>query len=147
MTGSIQTTPTQVIKNMTSDALQLTFVSSAGSEIKAGQEVYQHTDGTVKKRTLGTQIPLGIALSDTPDGERVLVRVPHQMVIEGIAKGGALNAGVAVVPDGTLNADGYPNYVAAGASAYVSAFTLKAAVEDARVCIGIIQGVYLTPGA
>lgn len=143
MTGSIQATPTQVINNMTSDVLQLSFLSSDAAAMKAGQEVYQHTDGSIKKRTTGTQKPLGILMSDCPIGERGLVRVPFHLVLTATVKTANLNAGVEVKPDGTLDADGYPNYVAAVSGDYVQSLTIKAGLVGAHVRIGILQSAYV----
>lgn len=147
MTGTVQNSPTQVIQNMTSDALQLTFVNSEGAALKAGQEVKLHTDGTIKLRKLQTDSCLGVVMKGAEDGARATIRIAAHVTLLGVAKGGTLTAGTLVYPDGTVNADGYPSYLTSTkANGNISqAIVLRGATVTNKVLIGILQAPVPVP--
>lgn len=140
MTGTIQNAAVQVITDLRHDALQLGFTNDHGSAITKGDEVTLKADGTIKLRVLGSEIPLGIVVVGADDGKRVTVRTYFTSVIVGVAKGGTINAGVLVKPNG-LKTNEYPQYVLGTSSDYSVAIVMTGAIVDDELVIGIIDGI------
>lgn len=141
-TGTIQNAALQVIGNMKHDALQYTFTNSQGAALAKGDEVYLHTDGSVKLRNAGTQRPLGVVVVGGDDGERVTVRTYFTVEMDVINNsGGDVDAGDLLVPEGVKDADGRPQYVAAVATNLVCAVALVPASDGTVVRVGILDSM------
>jgi len=142
MTGTVDNAASQVLKNISYDGLQMSFTNSDTVALTQGQEVILHTDGTIKKRSAGTEKPLGIIIVPADATKRATVRTNFQAEINGIAKGGTINAGEFVVPNGNKDADGYPEYVAAAAGDFVNAQVIKGGAVDSFIKIGILSSTF-----
>lgn len=142
MTGTVDTTASQVLTNICYDGLQMSFVNSDTVALTQGQEVKLHTDGTIKKRGAGTDMPLGIVIVAAETTKRATVRTSFQAEVKGIAKGGTINAGTLVVPNGNKNADGYSEYVAAASGDYACAVVIKGGAVDTFITIGILSSFF-----
>lgn len=147
MTGGIQDEPIVNFPDLRHDSLQLGFTNDSGGDLKRGQEVFLKSAGGVGKRVDGSTIPLGVVIVGGADGEKVTVRTFFTASVTGLAKTNALNYGVPVVPNGNLDADGRPEYVAAGASVNYCAITIKGGAADAEVLVGILDSFHTTPSA
>lgn len=143
-TGTIQDAAVQVITDLRHDALQLGFTNDSGADLKRGDEVILKTDGTVDIRDAGSERPIGIVVVGGADGDRVTVRTYFTAVMNAIATGGAIVAGVPVVPNGSKT-DGVPQYIAAVATNYYCAITLNSVAQDADVVVGILDGISQLP--
>jgi len=142
-TGTIQNAATQIIADIRHDALQHGYTNSQGAALAKGDEVYMHTDGTVKLRTLGTQIPLGVVMVGAADGERVTVREFFTLVLDVLNGGaGTINAGVLVVPLGTKTND-IPEYDAGAATNKSCAVVIIGAIAGGAMRIGILDSVQI----
>ncbi len=119
----------------------LTFLNGSGAELKAGQEVFISANMTVNKRTTGAQFPIGVVSIGGADAENVTVACCIQRSLKAHAKGGTLAAGVFVKPNGTYNADGTPEYIAAAPALgdYVSAIVLSGGAVDTTLELGILR--------
>lgn len=140
-TGTIQDAAPQVITDMRSDALQLSFVNDSGAALAAGDEVILKTDGTVDIRDAGTELPLGVVIKGAADGERVTVRTPFTAVIKAIATGGTINAGSFVKPNGSKTLS-IPQYVVVSANDYAIGLVLKGATVGNAIVVGIVDGIF-----
>ncbi|MAX80381.1 MAG: hypothetical protein CL843_09415 [Crocinitomicaceae bacterium] len=147
MTGSIHNASVTVFQDQKHDALQLGFTNDSGGDLVKGQEVYLKSAGGVDKRTDGSTIPLGVVIVGAEDGEKVTVRTFFTVSVTGVAKTNALNYGVAVVPNGTVDSSGRPEYVAAGASVNYCAITIKGGAADSEILVGILDSFHTTPSA
>lgn len=145
MTGTIDNAAPQVITDLKHDALQLGFTNDSGAALSEGQEVILKTAGTVDKRSSGTTRPIGVVIKGGANAARVTVRTCFTAVLNGIAKGGTINAGTFVKPNGTLNADGKPQYVAAVAGDYSLAIVVKGGAVDSEIKIAILDAPVLLP--
>ena len=145
MTGTIDNAAPQVITDLKHDALQLGFTNDSGAALSEGQEVILKTAGTVDKRSSGTTRPIGVVIKGGANAARVTVRTCFTAVLNGIAKGGTINAGTFVKPNGTLNADGKPQYVAAVAWDYSLAIVVKGGAVDSEIKIAILDAPVLLP--
>lgn len=139
MTGTVDTVAPQVITDLKSDALQLGFTNGSGAALTEGQEVILKTDGTVNKRAAGTSKPIGIVIKGGADAARVTVRTCFGAVVNGIAKGGTINPGTYVVPNGNKNADSKSEYVAAASGDYALAIVIKGGAVNAEIKIAILD--------
>lgn len=145
-TGTIQNAALQIINTMKGDALQLGFTNSQGAALSKGDEVYLHTDGTVKLRSSGATRPLGVVVVGGADGERVTVRTYFTVVVDVVnTTGGTNNAGDALVPDGTKDSEGRPNYIAGVTGNYCCAIALNSVADDAVVRVGILDSMIILP--
>lgn len=119
----------------------LSFINDVNSALVAGQEVFISGNGIVTKRLLGSSFPAGIVTVGGAVGDLVTVHTPFQRTLKAHAKGGTLAAGVFVKPNGTLNADGKPEYVAAAPvlGDFVSAIVLKGGAVDTEIVLGILR--------
>ena len=145
MTGTIDNAAPQVITDLKHDALQLGFTNDSGAALSEGQEVILKTAGTVDKRSSGTTKPIGIVIKGGANAARVTVRTCFTAVLNGIAKGGTINAGTYVKPNGTLASDGKPQYVAAASGDYSLAIVVKGGVVDSEIKIAILDSPVLLP--
>ena len=109
----------------------------------AGQEVVLNGDLQVAHKTTATVIPIGIVDVGGADSELVTVATNFQRTLKGTAKLGAFTAGDLVVPNGTVGADGVPEYVAAVATNYAQAIVIKGGIADAQVELGILRSPIL----
>ena len=141
MTGTIQNAAVQIITDMKGDALQFSFVNSSGAALSKGDEVYLHTDGSVKIRNAGTQLPIGVVIVGGANGERVTVRTSFTVCLD-VANnsGGPVSAGDKLIPEGTKDSNGRPQYADAAATNIVKAIALHGAVDQAVVKVGILDG-------
>lgn len=144
-TGTVQSAKVTIVKDLRKDILALSFVNDSGGELFSGQEVTLKTDGTIDKRDAGTELPLGTVKIGAVDSERVVVYTVFKHSVKGIATGGALDAGVYVKPNGTLDSSNRPQYVAIGDEEYALGLTITSALEDAEILVGIMESPVLTP--
>lgn len=143
MTGSIHDASKTLSKHAESAMVFLTLTNGAGGNIKDGQEVYISANNTVSIRTLGTQFPIGICtVGKVPHRETVAVASAFQRDILGIATGGAIAAGAFVRTNGTLNADGVPQYVACVADDYAMGVVLSGGASGAEIRVGVLRSVF-----
>lgn len=141
-TGTIQNAALQVIGNMKHDALQYTFTNSQGAALAKGDEVYLHTDGSVKLRTSGAQRPLGVVIVGADDGERVTVRTFFTMEMDVINNtAGTVNAGDLLIPEGVKDAEGRPQYIAGVATNLACAVALTTVADGSVVRVGILDSM------
>lgn len=138
-TGTVQSAAAQTITDMRHDVLQNQYVNDSGGALEPGMEVILKTDDTIDKRDAGTEFPFGIVVLGGADGEKVTIRSFFQSIIKGIATGGAITSGVFVKPNGVLDANDKPQYVAVAAGDYAAAHVLVGAAEDAEITIGILE--------
>lgn len=146
MTGSVHSASLTVFPDLRGDALQIGFVNDTGGELVKGQEVFLKSGGGLGKRDDGSTIPFGVVITGGADGEKVTVRTFLTASVTAVAKGGTLNPGAAVVPNGNVNS-GRPEYVAAGNSANYCAIVIKGGAADAEILVGILDAVHTTPSA
>ncbi len=125
-------------ENHTGVILSLT---ASGSALVPGQEVYISADLSVSKRT-GAQFPAGVVTVGGADGKYVSVYTPFSRTIQAHSKGGTINFGTFVKPNGTVNADGMPEYVAAVAGDYASALVIDGGNVDTEIMIGILTAPF-----
>lgn len=146
MTGTIQDAAVLVIQNLRHDALQLGFTNSQGVALAKGDEVYLHTDESVKLRSTGAQIPCGVVVVGADNGKRVTVRTYFTLELN-VVNGGssAIASGVAVVPLGTKNSEGYPEYDAAADGEFASAIVLVGGDSDESMLIGVLDSIFINP--
>jgi len=143
-TGTIQDPAVQVIQNLRHDALQHGFTNSEGAALSKGDEVYLDTDGSVKLRDAATQVPIGVVVVGAADGERVTVRDFFTMELNVVNGGaGAINPGQFVVPLGTKDSDGYPEYDAAAAGNYSCAIVINGGAAGESMRIGILDSLHV----
>lgn len=138
-TESIHAAPVTLSKHAETEAVRLTLTNGSGAAIKEGREAVISGDLTITHRTLGTQFPIGIVTVGGPTSDKITVHTCFQRTLKAHAKGGTINAGTFVKPNGTYNADGTPEYVAAVAGDYVSAIVLKGGAVDTILELGILR--------
>lgn len=128
--------------------LFLTLTNSNGSALVVGEEVTIESNLSVDKRGGGTEYPFGIVTVGGADGELVTIATCLQRTSLATAKGGTLNAGTFVKPNGTTT-NGIPEYVAAVDGDYISAIVLKGGNVDTEIVIGILRTPFrnTAPGA
>lgn len=144
-TGTIQGRATTLSKLKNEAGLRLTMNNGEGAEIKNGTEVTLTGDNTVSIRDTATELPFGICEVGGADGEKVTVHVFGQRTLNCVATGGAFAAGDFVKYEGTHNADGVPNYVAAASGDKVNAIVLKGAAQDSVSELVILTQYELIP--
>lgn len=145
-TGTIQDPSVLVIQNRRIEALQPSFTNDSGSDLTQGQEVTLKADGTVDVRDAGTEKPLGVVIVGAVDGERVTVRTFFTLEMNVVATGGNIDAGTYVVPNGSKDSEGRPQYVAASLDDYTCALVINGALQDAVMKIGILDGIVKVEG-
>lgn len=138
-TGSIESEAPQVVTDWKSDALQFGFTNDSGVELKQGREVILKTTGLLDKRSAGSEIPLGVVVIGGIDGARCTVRTGFTAAIKAKAIGGTLNAGTYVVPNGNVDSDGIPEYIAAVAKDYATGYVIKGGAANASIKVGILD--------
>lgn len=117
----------------------------AGATIGVNQEVYISANNTVTKRSVGTQFPIGICTKGGVVGELVTIQANILRDTLGIAKGGTINAGVFVKPNGNVNANGIPEFVAAVAGDYANAIVLAGGAVDTEIKVWILRSAHIVP--
>lgn len=138
-TGSIQSASKTVSRYKETYGVFLTLTNSDGADLRAGQEAVLENDLTVQHRTLGTQFPIGIVDVGGADGAKVTVHTCFQRTLQAIAKGGTINVGAFVKPNGTWNAAGIPEYVAVAAGDYASAIVIDGGAVDTEITLGVLR--------
>lgn len=148
MTGSIQNPAVKVFENYDDHRLQMSAVNDSGGNLVPGMEVIFKANGTIDKRTLGTQIPIGIVMIGSANGKRATVRLYATALMNAVATGGNLSAGVFVVPNGNIDATyETPEVVAASQTNEVLAtgsFTVTGGTNSAgvnKVSAVLVNGV------
>lgn len=144
-TGTVQNPALQVIRNMRGDSLQYTFTNGeASTALVPGDEVYLDTDGEVLLRTTGATIPLGVVIVGGEAGERVTVRSFFTMEMVVINNsGGDIDSGTALIPEGTKNSDGYPEYTSAVSTNLSCALALTAATDGNEITVGVFDSIFI----
>lgn len=133
-TGAIQDRSLSPIKWFNGDAV--TFLNS-GAAVKKGQVVRITGDYTVGLKTAANHIGIGIAQADAADGDNIaIIPVLAGAEVSAVAKGGTLNAGTTVRADGTLGANGLPNYIAATTTGdFADGVVLKGGAAAATITV------------
>jgi hypothetical protein len=138
--GTSMTASTTVITHQNHAALELTLINGSGATLYQGQEVNikASTNYTVELRDAGTDFPVGVVISNAVvDGDRVAVKVPFVQVLKVHAKGGTINAGAFVKPNGTRNADGLMEVVGTTTTGdYVDMVVIKGGAVDTILEVG-----------
>lgn len=140
MTASIT-----VITHQNHSALALTLTNGAGETLYQGQSVNikSATNYTVEKRDAGGDFPAGTVLKGGADGDKITVLVPFKAVMKVHAKGGTINAGVFVKPNGTRNADGLMEVVGTTTSGdYVDMVVIKGGAVDTVLEVGVLEAPF-----
>lgn len=117
-------------------------ISNGGAAMVAGQECIINGNMTIGKRTLGTQFPIGVVDVGGADGTLVAVATCFQRSLVAHCKGAAIAANAFVKPNGTVNADGSPEYVATVAGDYVSAICISGGILDAQITLGVLSSPF-----
>lgn len=117
----------------------------AGNAIGVNQEVYISGNNTVSKRTTGTQFPIGVCTKGGTTGELITVQANIMRDSLGIAKGGTINAGAFVKPNGNVNADGIPEFVAAATGDFANAIVLAGGNVDTEIKVLILRSAHIVP--
>lgn len=141
-TESIQSASKTVSRHKETYGVFLTLTNGSGGVLNAGQEVFISGNLTVNKRSTGAQQSIGVVDVGAADAQRVTVHTAFQRTLKAIAKGGGLNAGDRVKPNGVWNAAGLPEYVVCVATDMISGVVLKGGVLDAEIEIGIFRTPY-----
>lgn len=105
-----------------------------------GQAVYINGNGTVAKQTAGNQFPIGFVYTPTNNKGYVGVGMTaFGSTLKGSAKGGTLTFGSFVRQDGTLDANGLPNFVAAASGEFASAIVIEGAAAGSAIYVGVLS--------
>lgn len=136
MTGTIQTPNPTIFPQMEEESLKLSLI--AGVDLAKGVEVRLSADNTVNTRT-GTQFPIGVVDLAGLNGANVTVQTVFSRTMKAIAKGGTIASGAFVKPNGTLNADGRPQYVACASQDFALAIVLDGGAVDTEIVLGILR--------
>jgi hypothetical protein len=138
-TGSIESSAPQTITDIRASALQLGFNNNANA-LTSGMEVYLKNDGSVDTRTMGSQFPLGVVIVGCLANLRATIRTYFTLVISGTAFGGTLVPGTLVVPNGTYDANGIPQYIAAVSGDFATGLVINGGTVGAAIRVGILDG-------
>lgn len=151
MTESIMAASKTIFRQPETEGCILTFTNNASAALNVGQEVFVSGNMLVNKRTTAAQFPIGVITQGGADTEKVSVFTCFQRTIRAVAKGGTINAGAFVIPNGTYNAVGLPEYVAATGPVisngvttsvlgdYASGVVLKGGNVDTEIEIGFFR--------
>lgn len=143
-TGTIQDAALLIITDLRHDALQLGFTNDSGGALTKGDEVTLKVDGSVDLRSLGTEYPLGIVVVGAADGERVTVRTPFTALMDVTnVNAGTIDAGDLLIPKGTKDANGRPNYDIAAATNLSMVMALTQAATTAIVKVAVLESVQI----
>jgi hypothetical protein len=138
-TESITAAGITLTKHYESYGVFLTLIdgTSGGSVLAIGQKVKISANNTVVKCSAGTDFSIGVVTNtDNGDGSnKVTVHANIMRDSKAVAIGGTLNAGAFVVPNGVMNADGIPQYVAAASGDHVSAIVLSGGAANSVIRI------------
>lgn len=148
-TYSVQDPSVTLTKYRETYALHLTLLNGEAAEaLNQGTAVYLSGNNTVKKLVDGSEFPIGVVFSGGAAGTKLSVEVgPCVRDLVGISKGSALASGDFAIADGTFDADGRPNYVAASAGAFANAIVIAGGAEDSEIRLGILRTPYTVPAA
>lgn len=135
--SKIQNASKTVIRYDRSYGLNLSFINDNGAALEKGMEVKVDGNNLVAERAAG-DFPIGYVTVGGADGERVTVRVIGEAVMKAHAKGGTIAAGAFVKPNGTINASGLPEYVAA-TTGYALAIVITGGAVDTDLDILILE--------
>lgn len=138
-TGTVQEQAAQVLELMTSDALQMSFgIDDGGDAIVPGQPVALNADGTIRAANAAIDFPIGTAVKGEADGERAIVRINSNLVMNFAASGGDLVAGNYARQAAAPNANGYPSFAVAASTEIAQAIVLKGATSGNIGLLAII---------
>lgn len=143
-TESIQQASVTLFKNYETFAVHPSLTNGSGAEIFAGQEVFISGDREVSPRNAGAQIPIGVCIVGAADGDRVSIRSLFYSDLNANAAG-AIAAGVLVRPDGTRDASGRPNYVAAATGELASGIVIVGTAAAGPLYIGLFKSLIVAP--
>lgn len=113
------------------------FINADTVALEAGTELTLIGAKNVRKRAAGEPF-VGIVYIGAEVGEQVVVSVTYQNIIRA-ASSVAITAGSNIVPNGTVLADGRPQYIAgvAGNVSHAVALTATGGTADEELFIGI----------
>jgi hypothetical protein len=142
--GSVMSASKTLFKHEEHHLVHLSLINTSPAALRAGEEVNikAATNLSVEKRDAGADFPIGIVTVGGAVGERVTVATCLQRTVQAIAKGGTINAGALVKPNGVWNVAGLPEYVAAVATDFISAVVLSGGVVDSEITIGILRAPF-----
>lgn len=135
----IQSAEISLITRKERYALVMSFENGEGADLAQGEEVYVNDDFEVSKRDLGTDFPIGVVLKGASNGEQVTVLTNFSATGPAIIKTSATTAGSFVKPNGTLETDGRPQYIAAVANDYAQAIVLDGGSADQEIIIAHLR--------
>jgi hypothetical protein len=138
-TGSVMNASLTLSRHKATYGVFITFTNSSGATLNAGQEVILENDLTVDKRSVGTTFPIGVVDVGGVDGDKVTVHTCFARTLKAVAKGGTINVGTFVKPNGTWNALGLPEYVAVANGDYASAIVIDGGAVDTVIELGVFQ--------
>jgi hypothetical protein len=138
-TTSIQNASKTKSKYYEPHSLDLSLRNGSGERLIDGQEVFISGANAVTKRTTGAQYPIGIVKVGGDNGEYVTVATSLTRDIKGIATGGTLAVGAFVRQNGTLNADGLPQYVAVTTGQYAMGIVLQGGTAGTEIRVGVLR--------
>lgn len=142
-TGSIQSAPRGGVYWKENHALEKPFVNGHTEKLINGQEVYLMANGSVGLRNAADQVPIGYISVGNAPGEMVTVSSNLHATVFGAAKGGAIEPGTELVPDGTVDSNGLLGYAAATAGDLVSGVALSnAASAGDELHVGLLRYAY-----
>lgn len=105
-TESVQNLSVQIAINEEAHCPNSKYANGFAGSLWPGQELYVSADNTVNKRTDGSQYMVGVAQYKGLEGGAVVVGVAkRQTVVCGVIKGGAVTAGLPVIPNGNVVLD------------------------------------------
>jgi len=147
-TGSIQSEALTLSKHKETYMVFLTLTNNDGAALQQGHEVYLNGDLQVAHRTAGDQFPIGnVDVAGANEELVTIATVFRQTMAAYNASGGAFTAGDFVRPNGTINANGRPEYVAAtdenlttpALGDWASAVVLQGGADTENVLLGILR--------
>lgn len=118
-------------------ALTYSFKVSGGATIYTGQEIYLHTDGTVRPVSTAAHLPIGFATQDVADGETATFETYFHRVSDNAYVAGSTATGALVKQNATLNS-GKPVYVAA-TTGYNNTIVLVGRANAGTITVGVLR--------
>lgn len=122
-------------------SLACAFVSSDAGDITCPHEVVLQADGTIQRRTNGTDIPIGMAFNGGSNGDEITVdTILHNTDLANVLA--ATDAGVLLRPNGTLvdiNGVQSMQYVPAVAGELAIAISLEQVAGAGNIRVGQLR--------
>src|SRR5574343_758147 len=121
------------------NALAYQFTVSGSATIYAGQDIYLHTDGTVRPVSTAGQLPIGFAIEDVAVGETGNFQTYFSAVRTGYVAGSTAT-GAWVKQNSTTNGSNpVLSVYAAAATGYNNTIVLKGRGNAGEITVGIFR--------